>query len=557
MQNEKDKTRSKKHHGRASVLLLAIPGAVILAAVAYLVVRTLLFLIADYVWYEKVVALVLLLAEGFLLLHGVGYFMEIVRVLARRRGWRISETEIPALESFPPVAVIVSSFKEPIPVIRDTLTAFYNLDYPNKQIYLLDDTRYDMPGSDVQEMTDYRNAVGNLCRDLKVDLFRRSWRGAKAGMINDFLEFVDGKAKEGFSIQRFAHSLPTDKPKYIVVFDADMNPFPSFLGKLVPIMESQPQMAFIQTPQYYTNFEANRIARAAGLQQAVFYEYICEGKSLQDAMFCCGTNVIFRREALMDVGGFDETSVTEDFATSLKFHLRGWHSAYLNRVGAFGMGPEDLVSYFKQQFRWALGTIGLFRKIIILFLRNPKSLTKARWWEYVLSGSYYFVGFVFFVLAVCPILYLFFNVPTFFARPEIYVLFFVPYFVLTLSIYAFTLRARHYTFKELVTGQLLIAISFPVYLRAALLALLGIRGKFAVTGKDGSAIVPWQAIWAQLALAGACVAAIAWGANRLYYERAGVPAIAVNMVWCLYHTLILSAVLYFRNPAETKKEAQA
>lgn len=534
--------------------LIILPLSVIVLAVSYLVVRTVLFLIADYAWFEKVIAAFLLVAEGFLLVHGVGYFLEIFRVVSRRGGWAEIETVFPDLKSCPPVAVIVSSLKEPIPVVEETLAAFRNLTYANKQIYFLDDTRYDAKGADPDEMAEYRKSVDDMCRRMKADLFRRSWHGAKAGMINDFLDFVDGKTRDGFSIQRFSGTIPAEKPKYIVVFDADMNPFPRFIHDLVAKMEAEPRMAFIQTPQYYTNFEHNRIARAAGLQQAVFYEYICEGKSIQDAMFCCGTNVIFRREALIDIGGFDEESVTEDFATSLKFHLKGWHSAYLNRVGAFGMGPEDLTSFFKQQFRWALGTIGLFRKIFLLFLRNPRLLTRLQWWEYFLSGSYYFVGFVFFILAICPILCLFFSVPMFFTRPGVYALFFVPYFVLAIAIYGFTLRFRHYSLKELITGQLLSAISFPVYMRAAVLALLGVHGKFVVTGKSGSKVVPLRVIWPQILLAALCFAAIVWGGNRLYYERTIIAAVAVNMIWCAYHAAILGSVLYFRHPEIPKEE---
>ena len=91
---------------------------------------------------------------------------------------------------------------------------------------------------------------------------------------------------------------------------------------------------------------------------------------------------MFRREALMDVGGFDESSVTEDFATSLKFHSKGWHSTYLNKVCAFGLGPEDLGGYFKQQYRWALGTVGLFRTILGTMISSPGLLSPGKWWEY-------------------------------------------------------------------------------------------------------------------------------------------------------------------------------
>jgi cellulose synthase (UDP-forming) len=41
----------------------------------------------------------------------------------------------------------------------------------------------------------------------------------------------------------------------------------------------------------------------------VFAEYACEGKNIDDAMLGCGANITFRREALVEVGGFDEFSL--------------------------------------------------------------------------------------------------------------------------------------------------------------------------------------------------------------------------------------------------------
>ena len=342
----------------------------------------------------------------------------------------------------------------------------------------------------------------------------------------------------------------TEKEKYIIVFDADMNPFPDFVEQLVALMESNPKLAFIQTPQYYSNFENNRVARASGLQQAVFYEYICEGKSLQDAMFCCGTNVIFRRKALMEVGGFDESSVTEDFATSLKFHEKGWSSAYFNKVCAFGMGPEDLGGYFKQQFRWALGTVGLFRTILSGFFQGPGRLSIARWWEYFLSGTHYFVGWTFFILMVCPVLYLFFGVPAYFARPEIYFMFLLPYLALSMTVFMGTLFWRGYGVKDLFQGIILNAITFPVYMKASLLAMMGIRGSFGITPKGKSLALPLSGLIPQISGAVLSFAAVVWGLHRLYFEREPILALLVNCLWCFFHFLILSCVIYFNHPEE-------
>ncbi len=528
----------------------ALAVATMIFTLLYLMARTLLFLSGEYLWYERSVGLLLLLAELFILIHGLGYFLNIFRVAAHKKAPISPASVVPELESYPPVAILVASYHEPFHVVQDTLICFYNLTYPNKHLFFLDDTRYDLPGGNVEEMRAYRRSIEELCCFTEVNLFRRKWRGAKAGIVNDFVDFIRGNVREGFEFTSYDGRERKEKEKYLILFDADMNPFPDFVEPLVARMEENPRLAFVQTPQYYSNFENNRVARASGLQQAIFYEYICEGKSIEDAMFCCGTNVIFRTEALIDVGGFDESSVTEDFATSLKFHIKGWSSAYLNKVCAFGMGPEDLGSYFKQQFRWALGTIGLFRNIVRQFFHMPRALPAAKWWEYFLSGSHYFVGWVFFVMAVCPVLYLIFRIPSFFARAELYFLFFMPYFVLTLTLFLWTLQQRRYRWGELFSGMLLNAISFPVYMKASVLAMLGVRGTFRITPKGGSRSLPLRSLWPQLGLAIMNFAALIWGIHRLIYEGEPFTGIAANSFWCLYHFLILSTVIRFNHPEE-------
>jgi len=536
-------------HGAGWIGVLSV--ATMLMIFTYLIGRTALFFIAPYAWYEKIMAALLLLAEFFILIHGFGYFLNILHVSTHSATEKdVQGRGLPMLQTYPPVAIIVSSYKEPITVVRDTLTCFYNLTYPNKHLYFLDDTQYDTDWDTPENMAEYRSQIDQLCQDIGIHLFRRKWRGAKAGMINDFLDFIDGNVRNDFYFHPFGPRKKTEKEKYIIVFDADMNPFPDFVEPLVAIMENQPRLAFIQTPQYYSNFEFNRVARASGLQQAIFYEYICEGKSLQDAMFCCGTNVMFRREALDAVGGFDESSVTEDFATSLKFHVAGWSSRYLNRVCAFGMGPEDLGGYFKQQFRWALGTVGLFRTIIADFIQDPSTLSAMKWWEYFLSGSHYFVGWVFMIMVYCPILYLFGDVPSYFARPEIYFLLFVPYMVLSLSMFVSTMYQRRYSLTELGQGILLNAICFPVFMKASLLGILGVKGTFGITPKGRSRALPLWGLWPQLASAFLCFSALVWGAHRLYFEREPMGAIVMNMLWCTYHFIILSMTLYFNHPQE-------
>jgi len=510
-------------------LINAMEVLALISILVYLIVRSVLYCFADYSLVERIFSLLLIFAEFFLLIHSIGYVMDVFRASRRAdAAAREKEERLPAqpLSEEPSVAILVAARHEPKEVLENTFISLKNLRYKNKYIYFLDDS------SDEQ----YKREAEELCETHTLILFRRTERhGAKAGIVNDCLKTLN--------------------QKYVCVFDADQCPLPEFLNAVVPILERDEKMAFVQTPQYYSNIDENRIARAAGFQQAVFYEYICEGKGTEGSMFCCGTNVVFRREALLDVGGLDESTVTEDFATSVKLHLRGWRSRYYNHVYAFGMGPEDLAAYFKQQFRWSTGTISVFKRVIGQFIRHPFSMRLSQWGEYLLSGSYYLVGISFAIIMIFPMAYILFKIPSFFARPDIYFLAFLPYIILSMSVYYAVLSLRHYSPKDLFLGQLLGFLSFFVYIRGAVSALLGVKTTFGVTGKTKGKAIPYLRLWPQMSMLFLNFIAFVWGINRFVYEHNA--AVAVNGFWTLYHFGLLTSIFYFNTEETVKKGWQS
>lgn len=483
----------------------------LIAIIVYIVVRATLFLFAEYILIEKVFAILLMLGEFFIVIHGLGYALNILRATQKK------EPEEPigalALGEKPPVAILVAARHEPRTVLENTFITLNNLEYDNKKVYFLDDS------SDEK----YMKEAEELAKAYDLTLFRRKDRhGAKSGIINDCLK--------------------TLTQKYIAIFDADQNPMPNFLKSLIPIMEKDERLAFVQTPQFYTNIEKSRVARGSAFQQAVFYEYICEGKNTSGSMFCCGTNMVLRREALEEAGGLDESTVTEDFATSIKLHALGWKSLYYNHTYAFGMGPENLLGYFKQQFRWATGTIAVFKKLVLRLLTKPFSLSPVQWWEYILSSSYYLVGLAIFIIVICPSTYLLFKIPSFFARPEIYFLAFIPYILLSMSVFYGVLRTRGYEMKDLFLGQLLGVSAFSVYVRGAFSALIGVKVTFGITEKTEAEALPYIKLWPQLAMIFLTFISLVWGLNRYIYERES--AILVNSFWMLYHCAVFCGIFY-------------
>jgi cellulose synthase (UDP-forming) len=526
-----------------------LPMVAITMALIYLVIRTALLFGHDYHWYEYFMAALLLVAEIFLIMHGLGYMSEIIRVSHHPDQLN---PEVDPIDH-PPVAIVVASYNEPLNVLEETLACFNSLSYSNAYLYLLDDTRYaDHP--DDEQLQQYKSDVESLCKRMAINLFRHKWHHAKAGLINDFIYYQSNQPREGSELTIFQRIPPAGGEKYMAVFDADQNPIPRFAEPIVAHLENNDHLAVIQTPQYYTNFENNMVARAAGLQQAVFYEFICEGKGTHNSMICCGTNMMLRVEALLDIGGFEEGSVTEDFATSLNLHMRHWSSRYFHHIIAFGLGPEDLGGYFKQQYRWALGSVGVVKDVLRAFFKSPKSLKAGQWWEYIISGSYYCIGFVYLIMGLCPILYVLFNIPSYFAKPEMYLMFFIPYFLLTLIAFYSTLGQRHYRVRDILLGQILIVNSAPVYIRAVIDSLLNRKKPFEITPKGTSSAVPLWDLKIHLIAGCLNLAALIWGSLRIYYAREQTAPLTVNIIWCLYHFILINFIFYFNHP-ETKCEA--
>ncbi len=486
-----------------------------------LVITVLIFLV-NYVFFrsvflyyascnleERILALLFLGSEFFIMFHAIGYFFNVLR-LDRRPDRYPAE----ALANEPPVAILIPARHEPREVVERTLVTCYNLDYKNKKIYFLDD-------SSIEE---FKREARELSSEFGTEIYSRDvHRGAKAGIINEVNKIIT--------------------EKYIAILDADQNPMPHFLKVLVPILEKQEKLAFVQTPQFYTNCSSNRVSLTTNFQQAIFYEYICEGKNSNGAMMCCGTNVVIRRQALLDVGGFDENTVTEDFATSLKLHMKGWKSLYVNMPLVFGMAPEDLVAYFKQQSRWSLGNTQVFKKVVKSFFTRPWSLSFMQWFDYFITGTYYFIGWAYLCLFLCQLIYTFFNVPAFFMDPYVYSLTFVPYFLMALAVFYSSMGLRHYKFSYILKTHLLTMLSVPIYLRATLFGIFNVPVGFQVTNKSGATQVPYTFLWVQIFLWSLNLVAMTWGILRWVYERN--PGILCNVFWLFYHALVFSAVFYF------------
>ncbi len=338
------------------------------------------------------------------------------------------------------VAAFITCYGEPVDVIARTAAAARDM-WGRHTTWILDDGASD--------------EVRDLAADLGVNYLRRlSGSGAKAGNIN--------------------HALSVVKCDYFCVFDADFVPKPEFLYETLPFF-GDANVAFVQTPQSYGNLN-NLISRGAGYMQTVFYRFIQPGRNHFNAAFCVGTNVIFRRAAVDDIGGIYTDSKSEDVWTSLVMHERGWRSVYIPEVLAVGDAPDTIEAYTKQQLRWATGGFE------ILFTHNPLNprhpLTVDQRLMYLVTATHYLTGIMPGLLMLVPALEIFFDLRPVTLGTSItsWLLFYAGFYLMQVVLAFYTLGS----FRWQVL--LLAAASFPIYHQALINAFIGKEQKWHVTG---------------------------------------------------------------------------
>ncbi|MCW5952155.1 MAG: glycosyltransferase [Propionibacteriaceae bacterium] len=356
------------------------------------------------------------------------------------------------------VAVFITCYGEPLEVIRRTAVAARDL-WGEHTTWILDDGRSD--------------GVRDMAAEVGVQYVRRlSSGGAKAGNVN--------------------HALSQVKTDFFCIFDADFVPKPEFLYQTLPFF-IDPNVAFVQTPQSYGNLHS-LIARGAGYMQTVFYKFVQPGRNHFNAAFCVGTNVVFRRVAVDDVGGIYTDSKSEDVWTSLMLHERGWRSVYIPEVLAVGDAPETIEAYTKQQLRWATGGFE------ILFTHNPLSpkhpLTLDQRLMYFVTATHYLTGIAPGLLLLVPALEIFFDL-----RPVVLGTTFATWLLFYAGFYFMQILLAFYTLGSFRWEVLMLATaSFPIYHQALINAFSGKEQKWHVTGAQGARTSPFNFIRPQVYL---------------------------------------------------------
>ncbi|VBB86309.1 Putative Glycosyltransferase Family 2 [Podospora comata] len=233
-------------------------------------------------------------------------------------------------ETAPTVDVYLPCCSEPLEIIENTYQHVIKLDWPaaKLKVYVLDDG--DQP------------AIKALAEKYGFNYIVREDRPRlrKAGNLRWAFARTEGE--------------------FFAIFDADFCPRPDFLKELVVEHMADPKTAIIQSPQFFrVTDDQTWVEQGAGATQELFYRVVQVNRNKWGASICVGSNAVYRREALVEVGGTAEIGFSEDVHTGFGAVDRGWKVKYVPLCLATGICPNTPRSFFSQQMRWARGSTTL------------------------------------------------------------------------------------------------------------------------------------------------------------------------------------------------------
>lgn len=401
------------------------------------------------------------------------------------------------------VDVMITAYGEDIDVITATATAAKKI-RGDHGTYLLDDGH----SAEVEALA-HRLGITYLAREVR--------RSGKAGNQN--------------------HALSQTDADFVLFLDADFVADPSYLEETLPFFGGAEDLAFVQVPQVYGNV-GNFISRGSAYMQVIFYNLVQPGKNRFNSSFCVGTNALFRRAALEDIGGFFEGSQSEDIWTSLFVHERGWRSVFCALELAVGRTPETIESYVSQQVRWAVGGFEIF------FRRNPlaprRRLTMDQRVQYFQTVTFYFSGLFPLILLLLPALQIYFDIsPVNLNVPVWQWLLFYSAFYLTQNL-MFIFIAGSFRWETFIVS----IVTFPMYVRAFWLALFNRRPSWKSTGAARAEVSPFLFVRAQVVITVFLAATSAVGVLRFLDDgRMSLPLIfnSLNLLTFLIFMTVVGA----------------
>jgi len=242
-------------------------------------------------------------------------------------------------DELPVVTVQLPAFNEQY-VLNRLIDAVCRFDYPRDRL-------------EIQVLDDSTDVTTEIAR-TKVEEMRREGFDIKLIHRDDRMGFKAGALEAGMKVAR---------GEFLAIFDSDFVPHADFLRKTVHHFSDE-GVGMVQVRWEHLNRRFNFLTNV----QAI----LLDGHFVVESTARCrsgrfvnfnGTAGIWRKQAIIDGGGWEHDTLVEDMDLSYRSQMAGWRFVYLMEETAPAELPAEMNSFKSQQHRWAKGMTQVLLKL--------------------------------------------------------------------------------------------------------------------------------------------------------------------------------------------------
>lgn len=241
----------------------------------------------------------------------------------------------------PTVSVLIPAWNEEVGIIK-TVTSVIATQYPALEVIVINDGSTDKTDQlmlDFLERFDQQNTQSISVRYFSLE------NGGKANALNYALTQASGDI--------------------IITIDADSLMHPQSIHNMVPFF-TDPKVAAVAG-----NVTIGNRVRPLGLMQQLEYLYgffFKRADSVFNSVYIIGgAAAAYRKDLLVEAGGFDHSIITEDIEISTRLLRMGYKTRYAADAITYTEGPSDCRGLCNQRLRWKFGRFQTFWKHRALF----------------------------------------------------------------------------------------------------------------------------------------------------------------------------------------------
>jgi hypothetical protein len=314
----------------------------------------------------------------FITLFSIGQLALLITFLVNRK----KENPVNKTIQLPLLTVQLPIYNERFVILR-LLDSIEKLNYPKSklEIQVLDDSTDDTTVITAKRIEELK-ALG-----FNIKHIRRSNRdGYKAGALQNGLISASGE--------------------YLAIFDADFMPNPDFLMDTLPYFVDQ-QTGMVQTRWGHLNSMQSLLTRAQEIGLNSHFIIDQEGRSKSGYFINFnGTAGIWKKECIIDAGGWQSDTLTEDLDLSYRAQIKGWKFNYCPNIITPAELPNRISSVRSQQFRWTKGGVETSKKLLGRLWKAELSLSVKFFGSFHLLNNYIYAFILISGILSVPVMFI-------------------------------------------------------------------------------------------------------------------------------------------------------